>query len=249
MFSPKALTASLALSLTSIALPALAENASLEVTAAYRERIALPPNAQLVVELRDVSRADAPSRRLSQQVYAMQGSPKTVSLSYDTDVVDTRFGYALSAQIVADGAVMFRSVDHIPVLQTADDTTAEILLVQANTAMPDTIVGISWSLFELDGRSSVDSDPPTLAVNPDGSFSLFGGCNRFNGRLTLDGTEVRFPAQMAGTLMACPPEREALERALLSGVQGVVRYERSGALLQLMDEENRVLMRFRETLG
>ncbi|NKW78397.1 hypothetical protein HGD90_03070, partial [Rhodobacteraceae bacterium R_SAG7] len=45
----------------------MADSAEIEITAGYRERIALPPDAILEVELLDVSRADAPSIRLSSQ--------------------------------------------------------------------------------------------------------------------------------------------------------------------------------------
>lgn len=77
---------------------------------AYRERIALPPTAQIEVKLDDVSLADAPSRTMASQSFASEGKqvPFAFSLTVDRADIDPRHSYAVSARITdADGKLMF----------------------------------------------------------------------------------------------------------------------------------------------
>ena len=79
-------------------------------TIAYRERIALPPTAQVEVQLADVSLADAPSRTIAQQSFTADGRqvPFAFSLTVDERRLDPRHSYAVSARISdASGRLMF----------------------------------------------------------------------------------------------------------------------------------------------
>ncbi len=77
---------------------------------AYRERIALPPSAQIEVRLDDVSRADAPAFNLARQAFAADGKqvPIAFTLTVDKAAFDPRHSYAVSARITGDdGRLMF----------------------------------------------------------------------------------------------------------------------------------------------
>ena len=77
---------------------------------AYRERIALPPTAQIEVRLDDVSRADAPATNMATQSFASEGKqvPFAFSLTVDRADIDPRHSYAVSARITdAEGKLMF----------------------------------------------------------------------------------------------------------------------------------------------
>ena len=77
---------------------------------AYRERIALPPTAQIEVRLDDVSRADAPATNMATQSFASEGRqvPFAFTLTVDRADIDPRHSYAVSARITdADGKLMF----------------------------------------------------------------------------------------------------------------------------------------------
>ena len=55
---------------------AVAENtATIRGTAAYRERIAVPPGTRLEIRLLDISRADAPARTLAELTLPNAGLP------------------------------------------------------------------------------------------------------------------------------------------------------------------------------
>ena len=76
----------------------------------YRERIALPPTAQVEITLADVSLADAPARTLAQQAFTADGRqvPFAFSLTVDLRPLDPRHSYAVSARISdASGRLMF----------------------------------------------------------------------------------------------------------------------------------------------
>lgn len=228
---------------------ALAENDFISVTATYRERIAPPPDAVLSIELLDVSRADAPALRLSQQRYAVTGIPMSVELPFDPALIGASSTYAIRGQMSSGETVLFRTHDSVPVLATSDDTEAMLMLVGVMSAEEGAIAGREWVLMELDGNATSEDEPPTLQFLDEDGFSIFGGCNRFNGQAQIEGNDLAFPAQIAGTLMACPPDREALERNLVSRLADVRAFNHSGALLELLDEDGNPVMRFRARAG
>lgn len=74
-------------------------------TASYRERIALPNDARLVVRISDVSRMDAPATLIAELDVASEGRqvPLPFSLTYDAARINAGRRYAVSARIM-DGA-------------------------------------------------------------------------------------------------------------------------------------------------
>ena len=106
----------LALSLTALPLAACAtlgpseQPVSVTGQITYRERMALPPTAQIEIQLSDVSLMDAPSRTIAQQSFTADGRqvPFAFSLTVDQRPLDPRHSYAVSARITdASGRLMF----------------------------------------------------------------------------------------------------------------------------------------------
>jgi uncharacterized lipoprotein YbaY len=97
----------------------------------YRERIALPPDARIIVKLVDVSRADAPAVVLAEQEIVPEGSvPVAFELEYDPAQIDERMSYAVQARIESGGGLMFTTTQMIPVI-TRDSPTEDVqVLVQ-----------------------------------------------------------------------------------------------------------------------
>ena len=101
-----------ALSLAACASADLPAERTVAVTGstAHRERIALPPTAQIEVRLDDVSLADAPATNMATQSFASEGrqAPFAFTLTVDRADIDPRHSYAVSARITdADGKLMF----------------------------------------------------------------------------------------------------------------------------------------------
>jgi putative lipoprotein len=111
------LAAAFALGLSTLALSACASTGEAENqwttvsgSIAYRERIALPPSAQIEVRLDDVSLADAPARNIARQAFGADGQqvPIAFLIRFDRKQIDPRHSYAVSARITGDdGKLMF----------------------------------------------------------------------------------------------------------------------------------------------
>ena len=82
---------------------AIAQTTMLMGTVNYRERMALPPNATVLVQLVDVSLADAPAQVIAEdRISGATGSPIPYRLRFDQTLIKPRRTYALQARI-ADG--------------------------------------------------------------------------------------------------------------------------------------------------
>lgn len=240
------LAVALIFSLGSVPSGAVAQ--TLEVTVSYRERIALPPDAELEVELVEVAHA---ATRISSRRFAMTGVPMTVALAYDPQVVDGDGRYAVVAAIWTGDRRMFRTTRRYDAFGNGDAGPVELLLTMtpedgAEAAPPKSITGVAWSVTEVAGAAWGNDDPATLTIDDEMNFSIFGGCNRFNGQLVLSDGAIAFPENFAGTLMACPGEAEALERSFLQAVRQVSRFVRYGGGLVMTDEAGNALLHFEE---
>ena len=109
-----------------------AEPATLTVTVFYRERIAMPPNAALVVTLADVSRADAPAETVASRRIDEPGNvPIDVELTYDPSIIDERFTYAVRATIEVDGDMWWSSTQAHHVLTRGAPDHVEVMVSRA----------------------------------------------------------------------------------------------------------------------
>lgn len=106
--------------------------AVVSVTAAYRERILLPPGHVLVVRLEDVSRMDAPAQVMAEHSEALNGRapPYQVSLGLPRSQIDPRHTYAVRAEIRdASGALRFTTDTRHAVLTRGAPASADIIMV------------------------------------------------------------------------------------------------------------------------
>jgi len=99
-------------------------------TISYRERIALPPEALIKVQLVDVSRADAPALLLGEQVFEAGGRqvPFRFEIAYDPAAIDERMSYAVQARIEQDGRLMFITDQHYAVITRGAPTSVDLML-------------------------------------------------------------------------------------------------------------------------
>ena len=111
-------------------------NASVRGTVTYRERLALTPGATLVVELRDVSYADAAAPLIARQTISDPGQvPIEFRVGYNRQDISSRNTYAISAQIVeSDGRLAF-----------TNDTAYDVI----TGGNPDRVEKLSWCWCSL----------------------------------------------------------------------------------------------------
>jgi uncharacterized lipoprotein YbaY len=87
--------------------------AKIEGAVVYRERIALPPTAEIEIVFEDVSRPDAPATVISTLIMqAKNGPPYAFSIDYNPAQIDSRMTYALRATIRVDGEMKFTTMDY-----------------------------------------------------------------------------------------------------------------------------------------
>ncbi|MDF2153605.1 YbaY family lipoprotein [Vibrio sp. CAU 1672] len=106
---------------------------SITGTVAYRERMALPPQAVVTVTLEDVSLADAPSVVLAEQSIDAEGQqiPFAFELEYDSNQIKPNHRYSLRARIEADGQLMFITDAHVGVITDELETKqADLILIR-----------------------------------------------------------------------------------------------------------------------
>lgn len=234
---------------------------SLEGTAAYRERIALPPGAVFEALLQDVSRADAPAQVLGRATIDPAGQPPfRFRIAYDDAAIQAGRRYAVRATVKHQGRLLFTTDQVYPVFE---DSTAplELLLVSARGRSPSAesgseedgnppadrpLHGTHWKLTHL-GETPVEvtenqTAPHLVLADDTQRVSGSGGCNRVMGGFQLDGDKLRF-GQMASTMMACVAGMEQ-EQQFLHVLKEVEGYRIQGNHLEMLDAAGTVVARF-----
>lgn len=226
----------------------------------YRERIMLPPGAELEVQLEDISRADAMATVITTVTYTLDGAPPyPFSIEYDPSRIDPRMRYALRARITDDGELRFTNTEYINpfsgapvrILVTAVARPQEAPLGDApetghgdkpaagSEAVSD--AAIVWILATLEGEDAplgIRGKPVDMQLDESTQqVSGFSGCNRYMGGFSSDGasvhgTPIKF-GPLAGTMMACP-EGEDVERRYLAVLGRVDAYRMDGDSLFLL---------------
>lgn len=224
---------------------------TLEGTATYRERSALPPDAVFEAVLQDVSRADAPAEVLGRARIDPAGLPPfNFRITFDDAAVQPGRRYVVRATIRHQGRLLFTTDRSHPVLRGGAHAPLDVLLVPAGSGrhprVDSPLRGTYWKLVRL-GEMAVQvterqREPHLILADYETRISGSGGCNRVTGSFELDGDRLRL-GRMASTRMACPDGMQQ-EQQFLQSLQKVERYRISGSHLELLDTGGALLARF-----
>lgn len=101
-------------------------------TITWRERMAVPPDAEVVVRLQDVSRMDAPAVVLAEQRFRTQGRQPPYAFEFTVEAarIDPRMRYTVAARLERQGTLMFINDTSYPVITQGAGYTAHLMLVQ-----------------------------------------------------------------------------------------------------------------------
>jgi len=95
----------------------------------YRERIAVPPGAQLEVLLLDVSRADAPSEKIGGVTLSDIGQPPyPFEIAYRPEQIIASHSYVVQARLTHQGRLLFITDQAYPVITRGHPTEVKIVL-------------------------------------------------------------------------------------------------------------------------
>jgi putative lipoprotein len=227
---------------------------SIDGTATYRERMALPPDAVFEATLEDVSRADAPASVVGQARVEQPGNPPFhFSIQYDPTQIVPNHIYAVRARVTEGGRLLFNTDQRYQVLTQGHGSEIGILMLRRVADAPGgaraTAVPLRetyWRLTHLGEKQMTPADEQQEAhlilSTEGGRVTGSGGCNRLMGSYTLNGDGLRFSG-VASTRMACMRGMET-EAGFLAALEQARTWRISGRQLELFDEGGRLLLRF-----
>ena len=229
----------------------------LHVDVFYRERMLLPPTAELKVTFEDGAKMDVAAEEIAETTVAIQGAPPyRVTLSYDPSKLDARGRYGVRARIENEGQLMFTSTQMNPAFgvdgakDAPPNDPVEVLVSRvAGARKPNAppLIDTRWVLVKLRGEatsSGAGGKAPSFTFTAEEQrFSGFAGCNQMTGGYQLDGDELSF-SNIAMTMRACP-EGMDLERELSKALEETRRYEISADALRLHREDGTIVAEFK----
>jgi putative lipoprotein len=227
------------------AMPAAAGVLSGEVF--YRERVALPPNAVLEISLVDVTRPGGLGELVaSVQVRPNRQVPIPFEIRYGEDDVDPRRSYAVRANIVADGRLLFVNARPQRVLTQGHPNSVRILMAAVMSVASDernAVVGQDWLAEDIGGGGVVDRVRTMIAIGSSGEVKGSGGCNTLHGTAQINGVSLTF-GTISTTRKMCPPAVMDQEGRFLRALDLTREFRVDGPYLKFLDSDSTVLVRF-----
>lgn len=224
-----------------IATPAGAATRTLHGSIYYRERIALPPDARVDVQLLDVSLADAPSKVIAQTTFRPRGQvPIAYRLRFDDSKLRPRHSYAVRATISAGGQLWFTSTSrHAVEIGGPDriDIPLQRVAAQGMERPSRGPVG-RWLAEDIRGGGVMDYLQTVLVIRPNGGVGGSGGCNTIGGSANISGDSIRF-GQLVSTMKACTPAAMNQERKFLDTLKDVRSWRIDGPRQKLILSDGR----------
>ena len=215
-----------------------AEGADVTGTVSYRERVALPADAIVEIDLNEDPRVLSPPSdtapgllggggEIASTTVSAEGRqvPLPFTLRYDAAKIRNDRLYVLNAWIrSSDGEVLF-TTSILPRVITAGSPT-HVALVLSRPAQIKTVtelVGSKWILEELNGMPVLDDAAPTLEFPERGKVAGTGSCNRFFGTVNSSESSMSFGA-IGSTRMACASAIAVQEAAYFEALESANRF-------------------------
>lgn len=200
----------------------------------YRERVALPADAEVRVVLLDVSRQDAAATPVADTTIRPEGRqvPLPFALRYDPRQIDPRHDYAIRATITSGGQLAFTTTAVVKVITRDHPTMVDLMLTRAQAAGPGSPPALAgaWRLEDLAGTGVIDDALATLEFTEAGRVSGRGSCNQFSGPVTVTGSAISF-GPLVSTMMACAEAVMNQETRYLKALQDAERFAFQGPYL------------------
>jgi uncharacterized lipoprotein YbaY len=200
-------------------------------------------NATLLVTLQDVSRADAPSRKIGERSYTVNGQgPFAFEVRYDPDLVNPRMQYSVAARLL-NGEKLTHITDTRYSVIAGFPNQVDMTLKPVGSA---SFMG-AWELLEIQYKNGSEAKPEdptryTLEFQRDERVAVRADCNRGRSQYTAQGDSLTF-GPLALTRMACPPG--SIASKYTKALEGVVSYAVKDGELHLAVKDESADMRFR----
>jgi uncharacterized lipoprotein YbaY/uncharacterized surface protein with fasciclin (FAS1) repeats/predicted RNase H-like HicB family nuclease len=150
--------------------PAGAETTAVTGSVTYQQRVLLPPESTITVQILDISRPGSVADLLGQQIINVgsQFVPIPYEVAFDPAQIDENAIYSMRARIEdVQGNLLFTNDSAIPVITDGYPTTdVEIMTVPVGSVISNTALGQEQVDFEVDADSAAE------AARESGSFSI-----------------------------------------------------------------------------
>jgi predicted amidohydrolase YtcJ/uncharacterized lipoprotein YbaY len=158
--------------------------------ALYRERIMLPPGAELHVTLEDVSKMDVPSTVIASSRHPLTGAPPyAFKLEYSDTSIEPRMRYSLRAKIMLGDNLLFTSTEQLnPFRQPEEDIVIMLTKVGAGTAQQHSTHSADAVYFNGKIITVDDDNPKATAVAIKDGMIIYVGDIRGSKPLMADST-------------------------------------------------------------
>lgn len=115
--------------------PAVSSFLDIEGSVSYRQRIALPPDAVLIIRVQDTARAGARARTLAEQRIELGGRqvPVAFATTIDRDLIGKSARITVSARIERRGKLLFINDKAYPALRNGAPSPVDIQLKQVGS--------------------------------------------------------------------------------------------------------------------
>ncbi|MGA8098893.1 MAG: YbaY family lipoprotein [Candidatus Cybelea sp.] len=212
---------------------------SISGTVAYRERIALPPDATVTVTIQDIH-TDVPVTLAETTFVPNRQVPIPFLLSYSKNAVVPSHDYVVRATISMDGRPRFASNFAYPVITKGRPDRVTMLLVGvAVQSDGDMSLGShAWKLASFEGHDLAgipNNRLPYVQFDMEKhALSGYSGCNRIFGSFTVQGSQLHL-SPLGMTMMACT-ETALPEHTFMTGIQTVSSYVIENGKLKLLHD-------------
>lgn len=235
--------------------PALAAKVTLSGEVTYRERMALPEDAVLRLQLVDLTLPNLPPR-LDVEAPTGQGQvPLSFNLTFNDSLILPDHTYALVASIGTAGGTLFRNAE--PHRVDPLEPAGPIVIVtgrvaenepasapaQSPPAVAPAIIEFTWQATRIGATPILPRAVPSLLVGGDLRAGGSGGCNSWYAQAMIDGDEIRF-GSVTSTLRACTESVARQEQSFHAALAAVATWQVSGDTLTLYDSAGEPLLVF-----
>jgi putative lipoprotein len=142
-------------------------------TVSYPQRIALPENAEVYIELSDVSRLDAESNILATQTIYTNGRqvPLSFTLAFDPESIIAEKIYVVRAMIYVEDQLQWTTEESTPVI-TNGIYHAEVNVIRVPPMQEATPAGLGMAVPSFHTVTGTISLPQRMALPPNAVISV-----------------------------------------------------------------------------
>jgi putative lipoprotein len=107
------------------------------------------------------------------------------------------------------------------------------------------LIGTSWLAEDIGDRGVIDNAQTTITFDGGGGVAGSGGCNRYFGPVTIEGSTISF-GDLGATSMACVPALMDQEQKFFDALAASrsYRFDDPGNKLVFLGEDGTTLVRF-----